>query len=189
MKRFKDLIPLGTVLLFVLVSCNTASPSGPPRYRKEPSAPVVSFKPPVTYKKVGESPAGVVTGDFNGDGQPDIATADASEPAVTILFNHGDGTFPATLRFTIEEPVHIQGLASADFNGDGHADLTVAVSDSAEVDVFLGNDDGTFITPAEPFAVGKGPADIVAKDFNGDGRPDLAVANSFGDSVSVLLSQ
>ena len=50
------------------------------------------------------------------------------------------------------------GVAVGDFNGDGHADLAVANTDSNTVSILLGNGSGGF-TPASgsPVAVGTTP--------------------------------
>lgn len=51
---------------------------------------------------VGPAPAGLVTGDFNGDGHPDLATANtgvASRDDVSVLINAGDGTFEDAVHF------------------------------------------------------------------------------------------
>jgi len=74
-----------------------------------------------------------------------------------------------------------RAVASADFNGDGKADLAVANSgvlnsvliDDGGISVLLGNGDGTF-QPANSFAAGKNPIAIAASDFNRDGKADLA---------------
>ena len=75
---------------------------------------------------------------------------------------------------------------SADFNGDGRADLAVANEGSNDVSILLGNGDGTFQTQ-QIDAVGSSQTALVTGDFNGDGRADLAVVNAGSDDVSVLL--
>ena len=66
----------------------------------------------------------VAVGDFNGDGKPDLVTANLYTSNVSLLFGHGDGTFmrPVTYASGGSNP---QGLAVGDFNGDGHDDLAV----------------------------------------------------------------
>jgi len=71
-----------------------------------------------------------------------------------------------------------------DFNGDGKPDLAVANVYSDNVNVLLGNGDGTFQAPVN-YAAGSGPASVAVGDLNGDGKPDLAVSNSSG--INVLL--
>src|SRR5262249_24636648 len=72
-----------------------------------------------------------------------------------------------------------QGIATADFNGDGVNDLVVANNgyfdgSSGSVSILLGNGDGTF-QPARDLDVGRNPFGVAVGDFNGDGIPDLAV--------------
>jgi hypothetical protein len=77
------------------------------------------------------------------------------------------------------------GIAVADFNGDGALDL--AVSDyGGTVNVFLGNGDGTFQT-AVSYPAGATASAVAAGDFNGDGKVDLAVTNIGSGTVSILL--
>jgi hypothetical protein len=42
---------------------------------------------------IGDGPSSVATGDFNGDGIPDLAVANQAGSSVTILFGNGNGTF------------------------------------------------------------------------------------------------
>jgi hypothetical protein len=65
--------------------------------------------------------------------------------------------------------------AVADFNRDGVADLAVASLTQNEVNIFLGNGNGTF-QPARSFPVGTGAQDVAVGDFNNDGQLDLAVS-------------
>jgi hypothetical protein len=75
------------------------------------------------------------------------------------------------------------GLAVADFNRDGKLDI-VAVE--KEVQIFLGNGDGTFQPPIN-YAVGVNPNSVTVADFNGDGKLDLAVTNYLSGTISVLM--
>ena len=74
-------------------------------------------------------PVAVAVGDFNGDGIPDLALADAvgilfTGNTVTILLGNGDGNFTDPQHFVVGgNPV---SLVVGDFNGDGHLDLAVA---------------------------------------------------------------
>jgi hypothetical protein len=68
---------------------------------------------------------GLVAGDFNGDGNTDLAVA-TTTPTVYVFYGHGDGTFPALESYTNPVMVQPQRIASGDFNGDGAPDLIVS---------------------------------------------------------------
>jgi hypothetical protein len=88
-------------------------------------------------------------------------------------------------------------VVSADFNGDGIADLAVANSGDQTVTVLLGNGDGTFRkAPGQPAHVGINPVFMTVAELDGDHIPDLVVTNNGQlvtggstdpGSVSVLL--
>jgi hypothetical protein len=68
------------------------------------------------------------------------------------------------------------GVASADFNGDGIADLAVVADTIDRIDVFFGNGDGSFGAAMPIFTGGgSGPDGLAAADVNGDGQQDLVV--------------
>src|ERR1700687_238606 len=78
--------------------------------------------------------ASVAVGDFNGDGNMDLAISSASAPvgAVTVLLGNGDGTFRNALPYGGGPAT---ALAVGDLNGDGKPDLamTGGLSDSVVV--------------------------------------------------------
>src|SRR5437773_56995 len=138
---------------------------------------------------VGLHPRSVATGDFNGDGVPDLAVASqfwccpVKPGTFSVLLGNGDGTFRAATIFASGS--NPRAVALGDFNADGKLDLVVADSDSNNVSVLLGNGDGTFQAPLT-FGAGSGASSVAVSDFNGDGKLDLVVTvGSAG--VSVLL--
>src|SRR5947209_11892 len=134
---------------------------------------------------VGNGPAGVAVGDFNGDGKPDLVVANFNDNTLSVLLGNGDGTFQAAQTFG-GVGMQPQFVAVGDFNRDGKLDLVVTNSHSDSVSVLLGNGDGTF-QPAQNFAVDRDPVYVTVGDFNGTGVQDLAVANLHSIMVSVLL--
>ena len=126
----------------------------------------------------------LAVGDFNGDGNLDLAVVDYDASVVSILLGNGDGTFRPQVEYATGTLP--RGVAVGDFNGDGKLDLVVANSASDNVSVLLGNGDGTF-RPAVNYGTGSVPGSVAVADFNGDGKLALAVANSGSNNVSVLL--
>ena len=55
-----------------------------------------TFAPAANYGADGR-PYGVAVGDFNGDGKPDLATANLSSGNVSVLLNTGTGSFAAAV--------------------------------------------------------------------------------------------
>jgi len=150
-----------------------------------------------TFTAEAESPAAggqplfITAGDFNGDGNLDLAVSDmnAGYPELgnlTVLLGNGDGTFTPTAVSPQTGSIPYS-VAIVDLNGDGKADLVTADAGSNIVTVLLGNGDGTFAAPLTS-AAGTDPVFAAAGDFNGDGTPDLAVANNTTSSVTVLLA-
>jgi hypothetical protein len=149
---------------------------------------VPQFSTALTYS-TGNYPEAIAVGDFNGDGIPDIAVANAFSASVSILLGNGDGTFRAgTTLQTGGEPI---AVAVGDFNGDGKLDLAVADFYGNDVMIFAGNSDGTF-TRLGTLNAGLAPISIAVADLNGDSKLDLAVANgtygsTTGQTVTVAL--
>jgi hypothetical protein len=126
----------------------------------------------------------MAVGDFNGDGQPDLAVTNSGANGVNVFLNSDGGlSAVSAIPATGASPTSI---AAADVNGDGKLDLAVANSGSNNVTILLGNGDGTFTAAASP-ATGTAPNSIAVADFNGDGVPDLAVANAGSSNVTILL--
>jgi hypothetical protein len=123
----------------------------------------------------GSGGRSLAVADFNRDGRPDIATASENPEldAPLIGINAGDGTFRQT--FLRSQAVAPAAVATADWNGDGKSDLVAAYD--GEVDVFLGNGDGSFAAPIRVDPKLQGLNDLAIADFDGDGTLDVAVGN------------
>jgi len=137
---------------------------------------------------VGRSPGSVAVGDFNADGNLDLAVADSDDNNVTVLLGDGTGGFSAASGSPFPAGSDPQSVVVGDFNGDGKPDLAIANGGSSNVTVLLGNGTGGFAAaPGSPVPVGSGPRSLAVGDFNGDGKLDLAVANYNDNTVTVLL--
>src|SRR5215831_8685872 len=84
---------------------------------------------------------------------------------------------------------HPSGVATGDFDGDGHLDLIVVNNgneNSQSINLLRGNGDGTFQRPLITLGTANLSA-VVAADFNRDGKLDIAITDSVQNTVSVLL--
>ena len=111
-----------------------------------------TFKAAVPYDTLNNA-NGVVVGDFNNDGNLDLAVTIANAGStfgfVTIFPGNGDGTFGGGL--TLTSGALPSGIVAADFNGDGGLDLATAngttAGDTGSATVLL-NEPVIGITPS-----------------------------------------
>ena len=75
-------------------------------------------------------------GDFNRDGQVDLATANCHVPSdVSVLLGIGGGTFSAPRNFAAGS--YPGDVVAGDFNGDGWLDAATANYDADSVSVLI----------------------------------------------------
>ncbi|MBK9965663.1 MAG: VCBS repeat-containing protein [Holophagales bacterium] len=73
---------------------------------------------------VAGSPYAVKTGDFDGDGRLDLATANFNGPSASVLLGDGSGTFSVGGTYATGSSPY--SVAAGDFNGDGKLDLVTS---------------------------------------------------------------
>lgn len=119
------------------------------------------------------NPFEVAIGDYNRDGNPDLAIAGGGgTTGLQIRLGNGTGNFPTGTYINNEQASPV--IASADFNADGNLDVAICNSLN-QLRVLPGSGTGAF-GAAAVFTIAAACQDLVAADFNVDGRPDLAVA-------------
>jgi len=150
------------------------------------------------FSDIGSSPRGIAAGDFNGDGRPDIVTANGSfsQGEASVYLNNNLNN---NLTFNEEHQLNWAGpggtsassVAVADFNADGKLDLVLSNISTNSADIALGDGAGHFTNFQRFNSGGIAPSHVVVRDFNGDGKLDLAVANSgsggSNNNVGILL--
>src|SRR3954453_11625169 len=83
---------------------------------------LLSFQLPGPFP-VGSHPSAVVAADINGDGKPDLVTANNGGHSVSVLLANGDGTFQAARTVAVDSALGLNSVAVVDVNGDGKPDL------------------------------------------------------------------
>ena len=137
---------------------------------------------------------GVAAFDYDGDGRLDIffvngASIDDPMPVDKqpdksselywnrLYRNNGDGTFTdVTVKAGIQGTGYDMGVASADYDNDGHADLYV--TGVGHNTLYHNNGDGTFtdVTTQAGVAGGGWSTGALFVDYDRDGRLDLIVS-------------
>jgi len=166
------------LLQLVLASCQVPS--------RQPDDPAVTQ----TRIAVGKTPNSVAIADFNSDGQPDIAVANAGDNTITILLGDGKGKFVEAKGSPFPAGNSPNDICAADFNADGKLDLALANHEMKYLTVLLGDGQGGFKpAPGSPVTVLSNPHThgVAAGDFNGDGKLDLVTDSWAENKVTVVF--
>src|SRR5581483_369176 len=122
---------------------------------------------PLVPLPAGRNPRSVAGGDVNGDGLPDLVSANSDDDTLSVFLGNGDGIFRP--RYDLAVGDQPSAVLITDLDADRRLDLVSVNHGSDTLSVFLGNG-----------------------DVNGDGIADLVVANQGtkrdpGSTLSVLL--
>ncbi|MBW4463854.1 MAG: VCBS repeat-containing protein [Pegethrix bostrychoides GSE-TBD4-15B] len=147
-----------------------------------------SFQTATLLATGGLDPLSVITGDFNGDGNADIATANFGSDSVSLLLGDGTGSFSTAQTFRVGGAPN--ALASGDFNKDGQLDLLTANSKvgANSLSVLLGSNSG-FQSASSLSVKGQQPFAVVTGDFDRDGNLDILSADTASSTVSLFLGR
>jgi uncharacterized protein (TIGR03437 family) len=133
-------------------------------------------------QSIGQSSAGITTGDLNGDGQPDLVISDPVAGNLDVLLGTGRGQFGNPTTYAAGSTPG--ALALADLRGDGVLDAIVGTASG--LGVLLGTGGGAF-GMAQFYTAGDTFGSVAIADFNGDGKPDVAAVDATSGDVSVFL--
>src|SRR5262249_28753716 len=128
---------------------------------------------------VGTKPQTIVVGDLNGDGRPDVVTANRDGNSVSIILSQAGGGYMSGADGPMGLNTAPWAVALVDVDGDGKLDLAVTKAAANTVAIRLGKGDGTFRDAANSppdVPVGADPEAIAFGDFNRDGKLDFATA-------------
>jgi hypothetical protein len=151
---------------------------------QQPLFPVTNFYAPAS------TVSAFTIGDFNGDGNPDVAFASPAASSgqfatLTVLINNGDAALPTPIVTSSLSCTAIPQVLAADLNNDKKLDLVLSCADG-NVTVLFGNGDGTFQPPISYTTTGT-PSLAQPVDLNGDGYLDIAASTPA--TVQVMLNQ
>jgi FG-GAP-like repeat len=137
----------------------------------------------------GRRPVSVAIADLNGDGSPDVATANRSD-TVSVFSNRGDGSFRPRVDYRAGSGPY--SIAIGDLNGDRRPDLVTANNNTVggegggyvdSVSVLLNGGD-TGLRPKVDYGRTKNPelptlgfGSVAVGDLNGDRKDDVAIGN------------
>ncbi len=136
-----------------------------------------------------EPPGEIAAGDFDKDGDLDLAIQFVSQGVIRVYRNTGSGTFVAD-KGSLAAGTNGTGLMAGDLNGDGRADLVSGKGRGRILQVHLADAQGQFGKAIEldgGAGANLGPATMADLDLSG--RKDLAVVDMDQDRVLVFYSE
>jgi hypothetical protein len=132
----------------------------------------------------GCRPRQLTTGDFNGDGRPDLVSLGDDQLPTSVMFALSDGTYQGFPALAMNR---VPGSSTlADFNGDGIDDLVVAGSDQPVLSFFAGQPDGGLARSSLDQNLGFLSGAVVAIDAGASPGPELALLDLFTGQLRIL---
>ena len=151
---------------------------------------------PVAFN-VGLNPSSILIGDVDGDGKPDIITANAGNSSITLLRNTSTpGAITTTSFQRTDVPLGFQPLSigMCDVDGDGKPDVIIA-KQGGQNPVLIhntstpGHFSGTPVNLTGVNIISNFANYIVLQDVDGDGKPDLISSSSGLNNVDLYTNK
>jgi hypothetical protein len=134
-------------------------------------------------------PVALATGDFDRDGNPDLAVVNQSANQVVILLTDPQAfqtldCIGALSRADVSVGTNPVAIAVGDL--DGNLTLDLAVATQAGISILRGNGTGMFDAQTA-IPGGIDPQAVAIADVNGDNRADIIVGNGSPNTITILL--
>jgi len=132
-----------------------------------------------------QAPSANEGGDFNGDGEIDLALGSTGNSQLSVLLGNGRGEF--TQGGTYTAALGVRGVGVLDLNGDGHDDVVTANRWGDNLSLFVNDGFGGFSAAVNIDGGSANETALAVADANNDGIMDVFVGSYQGRELVVLL--
>jgi hypothetical protein len=128
---------------------------------------------PITDLNISQN---LALGDFDGDGNADLATWAYESGSVYVQVAYGDGTgnFPKIVETQLPG-TYANFVSFGDVNNDGKTDIVALSATKKEADIYAGSSTREFTTHSAVALTNCGVDGALVADFDGNGANDLMV--------------
>jgi len=144
----------------------------------------VRFGAPFSTLPMYQTNTSVFLRDWNADGRLDVTVTCNADDRISTLKGAGGGRFGGRVDFTgMDGPYKV---AAGDMNGDGIADMILALYDANVVRIYYLMANDVSYSSYVDLPVGSGPVDVAVADLDQDGDRDIITSNFSSNNISVL---
>ena len=133
-------------------------------------------------------PISIAVGDFNGDNNLDITTANYLANNVGVHISYGKQELGGLTTYSTGPGSSPYSVAVNDFNNDNKSDIVVANYGTNNIGIFHGDSNGIFAS-MEIYQMEDNarPTAVAVADLNNDNHTDIVVVNSEANNIYIYL--
>ncbi|CAF1509288.1 unnamed protein product, partial [Adineta ricciae] len=138
---------------------------------------------------VGTNSYALAIADLNNDNRLEYLVTYWGTGYLAVLTEYYAAQFSRELTYSTGSAPHPHSLATGDFNNDNQTDVVVANSDTDDISILFGLNNGLFTTPIT-YSIGtdSSPQYVLTGDIDRDNNVDIVTANSKENTLSVIMN-
>ncbi|CAF1210047.1 unnamed protein product [Adineta ricciae] len=137
----------------------------------------------------GSNPWALTAVDLDNDDDPEYLVTYWGTGYLAVLTEYYAAQFSKQISFSTGSAPHPYSLATADFNNDNQSDVVIANSNTDDIKVMFGLNNGLFTTPIT-YSIGihSSPQYVLTSDIDKDNHVDIVTVNSKENTLSVIMN-